>query len=131
MTRRTDRAQEESERRAMKHFEWTMKRCKTAGMLASMLLAAAPMVSPQASAAQAAPAAGATIHGHVQNAAGFPLTKGEVRLTTDRSPDVKSHKYLYVFRWMQPATIAGRGLLQQIIWRSSSKATPAWILSTA
>ncbi len=39
----------------------------------------------------------ATIHGHVQNPAGQPITKGDVRLTTDRSSDAKSRKYQYTF----------------------------------
>jgi len=37
------------------------------------------------------------IHGHVNNAIGQPLNKGEVRLTTDRGADEKSRKYQYTF----------------------------------
>jgi tetratricopeptide (TPR) repeat protein len=39
----------------------------------------------------------ASIHGHVQNAAGMPLTSGEVRLTTDRASQPADRKYQYTF----------------------------------
>jgi tetratricopeptide (TPR) repeat protein len=39
----------------------------------------------------------ATIHGHVQNPAGQPIVKGDVRLTTDRSSDAKTRKFQYTF----------------------------------
>ena len=38
-----------------------------------------------------------SIHGHVQNAAGQPVSHGDVRLTTDRSSDAKNRKYAYTF----------------------------------
>lgn len=47
--------------------------------------------------AQAAPAAPATIHGHVTNPAGQPLTGGDVRLTTDKNPNSTATKYEYDF----------------------------------
>jgi tetratricopeptide (TPR) repeat protein len=40
---------------------------------------------------------GATIHGHVQNPAGQPITQGEVRLTTDRNPSAANAKFEYTF----------------------------------
>jgi tetratricopeptide (TPR) repeat protein len=39
----------------------------------------------------------ATIHGHVQNAAGQPVTQGEVRLTTEKNPSAASAKFEYTF----------------------------------
>jgi tetratricopeptide (TPR) repeat protein len=41
--------------------------------------------------------AGATIHGHVQNAAGQPVVQGEVRLTTDKNPSAANAKFEYTF----------------------------------
>ncbi len=43
------------------------------------------------------PASTGSIHGHVQNAAGLPVTHGDVKLTTDRTSDAKSRKYAYDF----------------------------------
>jgi tetratricopeptide (TPR) repeat protein len=42
-------------------------------------------------------AQGATIHGHVQNAAGQTVTQGEVRLTTEKNPNAPGAKFEYVF----------------------------------
>jgi hypothetical protein len=39
----------------------------------------------------------ATVHGHVQNPAGMPLTNGEVRLTTDKNPSSSTRKFDYTF----------------------------------
>ena len=39
----------------------------------------------------------AKIHGHVQNAAGMPLTTGEVKLTTDKNPSSSSAKWDFTF----------------------------------
>ena len=39
----------------------------------------------------------ATIHGHVQNAAGVPVTGGEVKLSTEREAPSKDRKYQYTF----------------------------------
>jgi tetratricopeptide (TPR) repeat protein len=39
----------------------------------------------------------ATVHGHVQNPAGMPLTTGEVRLTTDKNPSAATRKFDYTF----------------------------------
>ena len=69
----------------MKRLGWM-----TGSVLGASLLAAAPMVMV----AQVAPA---TVHGHVNNAAGGAITKGEVRFTTDRTSEEKSRKYPYVF----------------------------------
>ncbi len=39
----------------------------------------------------------ATIHGKVNNPAGAPITKGEVKLTTDKTSEAKDRKYPYDF----------------------------------
>jgi tetratricopeptide (TPR) repeat protein len=39
----------------------------------------------------------ATIHGHVTNPAGQPITTGEVRLTTDKNPSSTTRKFEYTF----------------------------------
>jgi tetratricopeptide (TPR) repeat protein len=52
----------------------------------------------------------ATIHGHVNNAAGQPLSKGEVRLTTDRTSDAKSRKYQYTFPLNTNGDYTGAGI---------------------
>ncbi len=39
----------------------------------------------------------ASIHGHVQNAAGMPLTSGDIKLTTDRGAQPAERKYQYTF----------------------------------
>ena len=44
--------------------------------------------------AQVAPA---VVHGKVINAAGAPLTKGDVKFTTDKTSDPKDRKYIYDF----------------------------------
>jgi tetratricopeptide (TPR) repeat protein len=78
------------------------------GALAAALLIIVAMVQPNSSMAfmlapaagvgQATPAAGgASIHGHVTNAAGIAVNRGEIRLTTDRASDAKDRKYQYKF----------------------------------
>jgi tetratricopeptide (TPR) repeat protein len=66
--------------------------------LAVGLAAAAMILSPAYIRAQSpptAPASGAKIHGTVTDPAGIPVSKGEIRLTTDHSSDVKSMKFAY------------------------------------
>ena len=75
----------------MKRFGWKM-----GGVLVASLLAVAGWTLPSRVMAQGPPAP-ATIHGHVQNAAGQPLNKGEVRFTTDRASEEKNRKYPFVF----------------------------------
>jgi tetratricopeptide (TPR) repeat protein len=79
----------------------------TVGVLASVLLAGVAMLSPGRVMAQPAPA---TVHGHVTNAAGQPVGKGEVRLTTDRSSDEKSRKYAYTFPLDGSGNYTGAGV---------------------
>jgi tetratricopeptide (TPR) repeat protein len=88
-------------------FLETMKQGKTGGMLATVLLAGVAMLSPARTLAQPAPA---TIHGHVTNAAGQPVNKGEIRLTTDRSSDEKSRKYVYTFPLDGSGNYTGKGV---------------------
>jgi tetratricopeptide (TPR) repeat protein len=60
------------------------------------LLAAVALLVPVSMRAQApaAPAATeASVHGHVNNAAGMAITKGQVKLTTDKSAPAKERKY--------------------------------------
>jgi tetratricopeptide (TPR) repeat protein len=52
----------------------------------------------------------ATIHGHVQNPAGQPIIKGDVKLTTDRSSDAKSRKYQYTFPIGATGDYTGTGI---------------------
>ena len=76
----------------MKRIGWKIS------TLAAALLVTLVMAKPTLLKAQATPPAGtASIHGHVLNPAGFPLTKGEVRLSTDRTSEAKDRKYLYTF----------------------------------
>jgi tetratricopeptide (TPR) repeat protein len=63
--------------------------------LAAVLLVILAMMHPAHSVAQAT--GSGTIHGHVTNAAGIALNKGEVRLSTDRTSESKDRKYMYRF----------------------------------
>jgi len=91
----------------MKALELKMKQGRTGGVLAAMLLAGVAMLSPRHAMAQPAPA---SVHGHVQNAAGQSLTKGDVKLTTDRSSDAKSRKYAYTFPIDASGNFTGSGV---------------------
>ncbi|MGD0443693.1 MAG: tetratricopeptide repeat protein [Edaphobacter sp.] len=66
---------------------------KISGALAGALLVVLAMALPTRSMAQGT----ASIHGHITNAAGIAVNKGEVRLTTDRSSEPKDRKYTYKF----------------------------------
>lgn len=59
-------------------------------------LLAATVLFPASVLAQA-PAANATIHGHIQNPAGFPLKESKVLLTKDKSSEPANQKILYTF----------------------------------
>ena len=71
----------------MRRFGWTISSGLAAGLVA------AGMLSPMNLLAQAT----ATIKGHVQNAVGQPVTKGDVKLTTDKTSDPKTRKFQYDF----------------------------------
>jgi hypothetical protein len=86
----------------MKLFGWTL-----GGSLAGAALAVMSLAVPSRALAQDA---GASIHGHVQNAAGIAVNSGEVRLTTDRSSDAKSRKYAYTFPIDATGNYKGTGI---------------------
>lgn len=67
---------------------------RASSMAAVALLAICALARPSELLAQPAPA---SIHGHVNNAIGQPLSKGEVRLTTDRTSEAKDRKYPFSF----------------------------------
>jgi tetratricopeptide (TPR) repeat protein len=96
----------------MKRSEWMLKfkQGKLGGLVAAVALAAVAMLAPARSLAQAAATTPASVHGHVQNAAGQPLTKGEVRFTTDKSGDTKTRKYPFVFPLDANGNFKGTGL---------------------
>ncbi len=66
---------------------------KIAGVLAAAVLGFVALAQPARLMAQGT----ATIHGHVQNPAGQPVSNGEIRLTTDRNPNSTSAKFDYTF----------------------------------
>jgi tetratricopeptide (TPR) repeat protein len=59
------------------------------GMASCVLLLAAP--------GRLMAQAGATIHGHVNDAAGIAVKSGEVRLSTDKNPSLPTAKFEYTF----------------------------------
>ena len=72
----------------MKHFVW-----KFAGGCSVVLLAVLMLAQSQSALAQG----NAVLHGHVTNAIGQPVNKGDVKLTQDRTSDAAHRKYLYTF----------------------------------
>ena len=70
-----------------------MKKTIHGGLMAGLLVLGA-MLQPARLMAQAPTA---TIHGHVNNAAGQPVVKGDVKLSTDRTSEAKNRKYQYTF----------------------------------
>ena len=73
----------------------SMKRIglKISTTLATAVLLLVAMAHPARSVAQGT----ASIHGHVNNAAGMPLPKAEIRLSTDRTSQPAERKYQYTF----------------------------------
>ena len=53
----------------------------------------------------------ATIHGYVQNAAGQPITKGEVKLTTDKTLQPQDRKYPFSFPIDGTGNYKGAGIV--------------------
>src|SRR5580704_7655987 len=86
----------------MKRSGW-----KFGGMMAASLLAMVAMMSPGKVQAQAPTA---SMHGHVTNPAGFPVTKGEVKLTPDKTGDVKTRKFPYSFPLDANGNYTGTGI---------------------
>jgi tetratricopeptide (TPR) repeat protein len=97
----------------MRHIELkTQKTKKIGGVAATALLVILAMVQPNRCVAQAAqPATGAaSIHGHIVNAAGMAVNKGEVRLSQDRTSDAKDRKYPYKFPIEATGDYKGSGI---------------------
>ena len=86
----------------MRRMGWTMSSGLAAGVFA-----AATVLSPMSSIAQAAPG---SIHGHVLNAAGQPVVKGDVKLTTDKTSEAKNRKYQYDFPLDANGDFKGTGI---------------------
>jgi tetratricopeptide (TPR) repeat protein len=80
---------------------------KVSSTLAAALLVIFAMAHPATSLAQEP---SASIHGHVNNAIGQPITKGEIRLTTDRAADEKTRKYQYTFQIDASGDFKGTGI---------------------
>src|ERR1700679_2797519 len=78
------------EERYMKRFG-----LKVSSLVAVSLMAICAVARPSNLRAEEKPPA--SIHGHVNNAIGQPITKGEVKLTTDRGVEAKDRKYPYAF----------------------------------
>ena len=73
---------------------------KVSSTLATALLVILAMAQPRRSVAQTVKEQGlgdATIHGHVNNPVGQAVTKGEVRLSTDRTSPTNEMKFQYKF----------------------------------
>jgi len=83
-----DGAGEES----MKRTGWKIGGTLAAGLLTGFMVFA--MARPAAVMAQTGTA---SIHGHVNNPIGQPITTGDVKLTTDRTSPAKDRKFAYTF----------------------------------
>jgi tetratricopeptide (TPR) repeat protein len=90
----------------MKRIGWTTGKIGKTSTLAVALLTVLAMAHPGRLMAQAT----ASIHGHVNNAAGIALTRGDVKLTTDRSSQPKDRKYAYTFPIDQNGDYKGAGI---------------------
>lgn len=88
-----------------KHFGLKIRQTS---IVAIALLVAFALAHPSRSMAQDATTA--SIHGHVNNPIGQPITKGDVKLTTDRTADAKSRKYQYTFPIDQNGDYKGSGI---------------------
>ncbi len=80
----------------MKSFAMRTACVLAAGVLGLATLGHAGRLMAQEPASAPA-AATASVHGHVQDAAGAPLVGGEVRLSTDRSKNAVNRKFDYTF----------------------------------
>ncbi len=79
---------------------------KLGGALALCLLVIGSVAFPGLARAQAT----GSVHGHVQNAIGQAVTKGDVRLTTDKAGDAKTRKYPYSFPLDANGDFKGTGI---------------------
>jgi tetratricopeptide (TPR) repeat protein len=87
----------------------TFLRNRTNQILALAALAILAISQPKLMLAQAAQPE-ATIHGHVNNAAGQAIKVGEVRLSTDKASAEKDRKYQYTFPLDQNGDYKGTGI---------------------
>jgi tetratricopeptide (TPR) repeat protein len=85
---------------SMKHIVLKVSSTLAAALLLILTMAQPALAQPQ----------GASIHGHVTNPAGIALSKGEVRLTTDRAAEAKDRKYPYKFPIDQNGDYKGTGI---------------------
>jgi tetratricopeptide (TPR) repeat protein len=94
---RTNRAKKTYARRNGPGEERDMKRIglKVSSLLAVSLMVICALARPSGLLAE--DKAPASIHGHVNDAIGRPVTKGDVKLTTDRTVEAKDRKYPYSF----------------------------------
>jgi tetratricopeptide (TPR) repeat protein len=86
----------------MKRFGWGFS-----GSLAGALLAVMMVAHPTQTFAQDA---GGSVHGHVQDPLGVPLTNGTVKFTTDRSGAEKDRKYPYTLPIDASGNYKGTGI---------------------
>jgi tetratricopeptide (TPR) repeat protein len=96
----------QEKRKVMKQLGWKMWKIRKTSTLALALLVAFAMAHPTRSMAQET----ASIHGHVNNPASQPITKGDVKLTTDRTADASSRKYAYTFPIDASGNYKGSGI---------------------
>lgn len=91
-----------------------LKTTKISSALAIALLGVLVMALPARSIAQATVKeqglGDASIQGHVNNPVGQAITKGEVRLSTDRTSDPKDRKYPYTFQLDANGDYKGTGI---------------------
>jgi len=80
---------------------------KMAGILAALGMAVCVLGLPTNLAAQVVTA---KIHGKVNNAAGVPITKGVVKLTTDKTSEPKDRKYPFSFDIDAAGMYKGEGI---------------------
>jgi tetratricopeptide (TPR) repeat protein len=81
---------------------------RVSSTLAAALLVMVAIAQPSRSMAQVA--ADGSIHGHVTNPVGQPITKGEVKLTTDRGPQADM-KFKYTFPLDANGDYKGTGIV--------------------
>ncbi len=86
----------------MKHFERKLGSILTAVVLAVVVMGQTGKAMAQEKVA--------SIHGHVLNSIGQIVTRGEVRLTTDRTSDAKNRKYQYTFQISSTGEYKGTGI---------------------
>ena len=87
----------------MKRFQGRLNGILAAAVLAVLVFGQSARVMAQEKVA--------SIHGRVLNTIGTPLTRGEIRLSTDRTSDAKSRKYQYTFPLTPTGEYKGTGIV--------------------